>query len=178
MTNTATDTTEDMTSKDSTHVGFVAPIYAICQVTNSNQRTSLLDLPPEIWSKTGKLVIEDSNPLTGGAFARERQPQTRWHQPPLTRTCRVLRNELLPQFYKTRVKIICVAREVQMGFWLRTIGLELRKVIRGVFVFSTIGDSLQELKERAMDNWGVELELEQVEERHHWSDTEDQVIFV
>ena len=60
------------------------------------------------------------------------------YQPPITRTCRLLRAELLPLFYKTHVRAR-IHRGIGRGFeskvaWLKAIGPENRKLVAGVEV--------------------------------------------
>ncbi|KAF2169751.1 hypothetical protein M409DRAFT_52257 [Zasmidium cellare ATCC 36951] len=64
----------------------------------------LLDLPPELWSKIGKMVISDipEYPMCLLWACRSLD-----YAAPILRTCRVLREELLPSFYEAGLKISC-----------------------------------------------------------------------
>ncbi|KAK4631876.1 hypothetical protein CLAFUW4_03886 [Fulvia fulva] len=122
----------------------------------------LLDLPPEIWSKIGMMAIEDTPPCTNASIASAKSPPTRHRtfkssspdiptpaiqitcnlsvpltsqQPPITRVCRVLREELLSQYYRTKVRLSLVYYDAEastMGKWLRSIGPENRRLVNRV----------------------------------------------
>ncbi|KAK4611497.1 hypothetical protein CLAFUW4_13210 [Fulvia fulva] len=68
----------------------------------------LLDLPPEIWSQIGKLVVDNEANLPYYDFLTVERLSRGQPQPPVTRVCKVLREELLPYYYKTK---ICMSRD-------------------------------------------------------------------
>ncbi|KAK4611728.1 hypothetical protein CLAFUW4_13312 [Fulvia fulva] len=127
--------------------------------TATEQRKGLLDLPAEIWSKIGKIVIADSNHLSATAFWESPKHPDFYHQPPIPRTCRILREEPLPQFYSTRVHIHC-ANFSRITVWLRRIGPELRRCLRGTVVLRSLFESEEHFRQRLMRTLGVELELD------------------
>lgn len=51
----------------------------------------LLDLPAELWSKIGKIAIDDAPSFTYNPLALRYPPDTKG-QPDITRICRVLRD--------------------------------------------------------------------------------------
>ncbi|KAK4612309.1 hypothetical protein CLAFUW4_13025 [Fulvia fulva] len=69
----------------------------------------LLDLPPELWIRIGKFAI-DVYPRVASRFARSSRgySPSRRHfplQPGITRVCTMLRAELLPYYYRTRIRL-------------------------------------------------------------------------
>ncbi|KAK4612110.1 hypothetical protein CLAFUW4_13356 [Fulvia fulva] len=135
--------------------------------SSKQKRTSLLDLPAEIWSQIGKLVIDDTLSYTY-TMAIQRPPE-RPHQPPITRVCRVLRVELLHYFYSTKIDI-CGAFEVpasshislvKVGNWLRQMGPDNRRSLRGVAVRGpeTLGAKGKKQGWRYSPGWGFDFEL-------------------
>ncbi|EME40171.1 hypothetical protein DOTSEDRAFT_38155 [Dothistroma septosporum NZE10] len=74
------------------------------------QRKSVLDLPTEIWGKIGKPAIEDGKFYTKRNVIQYRIKTTRQrehYRPPIIRVCRVLRQDLLPLWYDSKVRL-CV----------------------------------------------------------------------
>ncbi|KAK1822280.1 hypothetical protein LTR12_003220 [Friedmanniomyces endolithicus] len=65
-------------------------------------RFPLLSLPAELWAKIGKEIIK--NTRTTGDWPWSYDSQEVLCQPAITRTCRVLREELLPHFYASCVQ--------------------------------------------------------------------------
>lgn len=117
------------------------PITRLIRLTKS-QPAGLLDLPAEIWSKIGHYAIDaelvytlkdicspDCLPFDQIEFNGIQWP----HQPAITRTCRVLREELLPYFYQTKVTFTIqhasTSQEYIRGF-LKGIGASNRQNIR------------------------------------------------
>lgn len=139
------------TSKSNPQISVTSPTL--------RQRKGLLDLPAEIWSKIGKIVIADSNHLSATAFWESPKHPDFYHQPPIPRTCRILREEPLPQFYSTRVHIHC-ANFSRITVWLRRIGPELRRCLRGTVVLRSLFESEEHFRQRLMRTLGVELELD------------------
>ena len=105
-----------------------------CAIANTIKPFRLLDLPPEIWSNIGKLVVDETETITAYIIyqcARAAEPaDTR--QPAVTRTCRILRSELLAYYYKHKVDARMTptsAASPKVGKWLRAIGQQNRMVI-------------------------------------------------
>lgn len=119
------------------------------------QRKGLLDLPPEIWSHIGKLAI-DQVPT----FSNFQLPdwKSTYHQPPLTRTCRLLREENLPYFYSTRIRVRCVEIQDDTECLLEAIGHENSTKLRDLVWVSFAVDV--KLAEAEMEEkWGGEVRL-------------------
>lgn len=96
-----------------------------------SQPFRLLDLPPEIWSKIGRLVVD-------GAAICTQDTITKAKRPAITRTCLVLRNELLPYFYRTKVRIcVCLlgSKMKIIGKWLRSIDVMRRSSVKVLTVW-------------------------------------------
>ncbi|KAK4631981.1 hypothetical protein CLAFUW4_03368 [Fulvia fulva] len=124
--------------------------HAICATTTSAQSKPfrLLDLPPELWSKIGRVAVDEVPRIDSYAirkpsmdaevYGANRKPCTGDHQPPITRACAALRHELLPYYYKSRVDVaICRSTRwlvKNTGRWLRAIGPANRNLVRGIKV--------------------------------------------
>ncbi|EME48264.1 hypothetical protein DOTSEDRAFT_78310 [Dothistroma septosporum NZE10] len=73
----------------------------------------LLDLPPELWVKIGKLAIDEAPTYTDGGRSLL-SPVRQYHikrlvgtdRPAVTRTCAMLCAESLPYYYRTKVDIV------------------------------------------------------------------------
>ncbi|KAK4611877.1 hypothetical protein CLAFUW4_12865 [Fulvia fulva] len=106
------------------------------QVADLKPRTGLLDLPPELWSKIGKLVIDDSPLITERSLETIQYWKTRKsYQPAIIRTCRSLRHELLPYLYRTRVLVMCGTSPADFSTvarWLHAMSSDMRRRVRGV----------------------------------------------
>lgn len=103
----------------------------------------LLNLPSEIWSTIGRLVIDCAarvDPSEIYASFAEKEFLPGLQQPAITRVCGTLRQELLPYYYRT-----CVQFEIWSDFasptghrldprldWLVVIGRSNRKQVRGI----------------------------------------------
>ncbi|KAK4612296.1 hypothetical protein CLAFUW4_13450 [Fulvia fulva] len=121
-------------------------------VTDQNPRDQekpfrLLDLPAEIWSKIGKLAIDNTTTLTASNIkclkpqyhGRSSYDRSAAIQPAITRTCRALRYELLHYYYRTTIAIHTKDGEDALeldaiGDWLRSIGAVNRRCVSGVTV--------------------------------------------
>ena len=143
-------------------------------VTHSNhqQPFRLLDLPPELWLKIGKLAI-DSTPLLLKSnhicnimhSSEERRASASLWQPAITRVCVPLRVELLPYYYQTRVEEgNWPVRSGSVCLFLEAIGRENRKMIRAMSLARPV---LSEEERRCEGErgelrmvWGVEVEIE------------------
>ncbi|KAI6910414.1 hypothetical protein KC318_g1259 [Hortaea werneckii] len=108
----------------------------------------LLNLPPEIWSTIGRLVIDSAASVNLSEIYASFVENTflpDLQQPAITRICRAMRQELLPYYYQT-----CVQFQIWSDFaspeghrldprleWLVTIGRCNRKHIRGVSLIAS-----------------------------------------
>lgn len=130
--------------------------------TNSYQPFRLLDLPPELWSKIGRIAIDkgDDDPWWCHISKRSSEAVV---APPIAQTCRALRYELLPYYYETRVEI----RDVQLdlgvelrniGIWLMAVGHAHRACIRNVTVSVASGEA-ETWESDTMKIWGVDFKL-------------------
>ncbi|KAK0271914.1 hypothetical protein LTR35_009362 [Friedmanniomyces endolithicus] len=79
--------------------------------TADDEPFSLLTLPPEIWARIGKKVIDSAPRVQGWPFMgpiallrSHQEAAAKLCQPAITRTCRALRAELLPYFYASRIR--------------------------------------------------------------------------
>ena len=103
----------------------------------------LLDLPPELWSKIGKLVIHGEPVLDNDALEMHEinvntlgKPSTITESPSITRVCRVVRGELLPYYYTTKIHCFALDRDIilDISAWIERIGTEHRRIVRGVYL--------------------------------------------
>ncbi|KAK4612029.1 hypothetical protein CLAFUW4_12692 [Fulvia fulva] len=107
-----------------------------------SERKSLLDLPPEPWSKIGHLVISNRKIHNTSAVILKHRIASKHHGSsayattglPSRASAELLREELLPLWFKTKVHIvICLsssASEISLiGQWLRAVSAESRKLI-------------------------------------------------
>ncbi|UJO23814.1 uncharacterized protein CLAFUR5_12682 [Fulvia fulva] len=145
------------------------------EASDEQPKRSLLDLPAELWSKIGKLAIENSpffrtSSLDEPDFdliAQEKwQRMLRLHQPAITRTCRALREELLPYFYQQRV----IMNEAPFASWehvhrlgqfLRAIGRDNRRHVTGgqVFSYDDTAGGTEKLEDMIRRKWKVQCEV-------------------
>ena len=93
----------------------------------------LLDLPDELWSRICKLAIPHRRVYFDGYEASINAMRL----PAITRTCRVIREELLEDFYEHQLEIVLpcwVDNEHHPRFrdWLYTIGRRYRRILKGV----------------------------------------------
>lgn len=125
------------------------------------QKIGLLDLPLEIWSKIGRLTLDEAMPFRLDSGIIERH--SRCHQPPLTRTSRVLREELLSYSYSIKVNIQYAAA-YNLGRWLRALDSDVRRAIRGIETdVSRSGPMTQTASQQLMvGDWKVGLVLDEV----------------
>ena len=82
------------------------------------------------------------------------------HQPPITRTCRCLREELMPYYYGSKVSVdFMLGGDIgKVGKWLRITGPDNRRMVRGM---SLCGSQWQEAA--VQRELGVALSLESTE---------------
>ena len=75
-------------------------------------KTSLLDLPPEIWSKICKLAVEEQTPIKiftapddwhGNIASEGKSGIVKANQPPITLVCRIIREDCLDHYYKSNI---------------------------------------------------------------------------
>ena len=114
---TATNMTQERTCKTASTVGQDSQVrhtisgHHLVTLADHMQPISLLDLPAEIWSKIGKLAIDDAPIFTGGILVAMAPQTTRdstlnrahksrldarqFAQPPIACACNALRDELL-----------------------------------------------------------------------------------
>ncbi|KAK4612111.1 hypothetical protein CLAFUW4_13357 [Fulvia fulva] len=116
------------------------------EVANTTKPFPLLDLPPELWSKIGKLVVDQSDKVTDSTIVlitQSSDPRERAKyreeigQPAITRTCQVLRAELLPYYYRSKISVQVIAGSlevVSVGKWLRSIGDKNRSALARVWL--------------------------------------------
>ncbi|SMR52513.1 unnamed protein product [Zymoseptoria tritici ST99CH_1A5] len=110
----------------------------------------LFDLPPELWVRIGKMVINDLPALTLGRinFRSERIASfrvgmsTEWglisselRPPAILQTCSALRNELRNGYYQSKICImlplwLSSERVFRLGQYLRMIGPEARRQVQ------------------------------------------------
>ncbi|EMD00060.1 hypothetical protein BAUCODRAFT_21723 [Baudoinia panamericana UAMH 10762] len=60
----------------------------------------LFDLPPELWLRICEVAVISPVPVNVTRVPFQQQQAQRVQQPAITRTCRLLRQEALPMFYK------------------------------------------------------------------------------
>ncbi|CAK3965662.1 Hypothetical predicted protein [Lecanosticta acicola] len=113
------------------------------------QKFPLFKLPDEIWSKIGKLAIDNEDKLTNRSFLTgiSKTRPAKVQQPAITRTSKDLRADLLHYYYFTKVKILChKANAPDLSAWLHALGHTNRLSIRGMKV---LWRSTKEVKEVA-----------------------------
>ncbi|KAK4623751.1 hypothetical protein CLAFUW4_05338 [Fulvia fulva] len=144
----------------------------------SEQSFGLLDLAPEIWSTIGKLAVDD-HPRPHELFHPYRGRGAP-HQPPITRVCRILRGELLPYFYRTwGSHMIHWGNAGSTGRWLRAIGVENRRHVRGAFFLASSAHEAvhgkKDLQRRLKRTWAFDLRVQANDSASR--DSSDRVIY-
>ncbi|EME83641.1 uncharacterized protein MYCFIDRAFT_211380 [Pseudocercospora fijiensis CIRAD86] len=93
---------------------------------------ALPHLPLEIWYTIGKFAIDAEDEISNRWSKDKREQNALMRQPGITRTCKLLRDELLPYWYAT--KATCELWEFSFSWadlnipqWLRMIGPEARR---------------------------------------------------
>ncbi|GAB1731420.1 hypothetical protein NU195Hw_g1130t1 [Hortaea werneckii] len=96
----------------------------------------LLDLPPELWTRICTLAILDPADITIKQAAYPKLVCLQTLQPSITRTCRALRSECLPLFYKLVNFIILDEYADVEGIvkWLRSLGKRNRQRFRRLYL--------------------------------------------
>lgn len=141
--------------------------------------TSLLELPPEIWSKICKLAVTYDKKI---AVARSRDilyrlEKVSWcyfHEgcvehrkkggiwrvapPAITRPCRLIRLETLPHFYKTNVFVIygCGNVAERLKAWLDAIGQDNRALLRRFYYHPMRSHQGSLLDSLASNGWATQ----------------------
>lgn len=98
----------------------------------ASQHFRFFDLPPELWLKISKMAIDDCPVIeTDDLLLGE----TVTAKAPLTNTCRLLRNEILPYYLQTKTSITvnthsCALDDV--GVWARSFAPSTRAKVTGV----------------------------------------------
>ncbi|KAK4612741.1 uncharacterized protein CLAFUR5_12559 [Fulvia fulva] len=113
-------------------------------------RTSLCDLPAEIWSKIGKLTIDVETTITQTelvVWMSHKPGNPRMHQPGITRACRILREELWHGWTSD-----------DFGMSLHDIGRANRRNIQQAWVHDWRAKEDQ-LEELAHQTWDVPFEM-------------------
>ncbi|KAK5738358.1 hypothetical protein LTR17_006077 [Elasticomyces elasticus] len=110
---------------------------------NNNKVFGLLDLPPELWLKIAKYVLDNTPKVKSwpSNYAVRLRPQdcAPLRQPAITRTCHALRIELLPLFYEGHIRFRFYdghnggcARGSTRSEWLSAIGATNRRCLKNV----------------------------------------------
>ena len=149
------------------------PPYVLHTTLTLLQTRNLLDLPAELWAKIGRCAIdaaETYNPLASKDLSTHAQDVThveeRYHQPAILRTCRILREELLPYFYATKIQLYIFAdngmrRENMLifGQWLRAVNDKCRCHVGGVSLHTNeeMRDIFKGMVEK--EDWLVQIEF-------------------
>ncbi|KAI7156709.1 hypothetical protein KC349_g6084 [Hortaea werneckii] len=148
----------------------------------------LLDLPPELWTRICTLVILDHADIIIKYAAYPDLVCSQTLQPPLIRTCRVLRGECLPLFYNLVNFIILDEYADVEGVlkWLRSLGKENRLRFRRLYLacrredpgapyFGDDGESGWDFAEvNVLGEFGAELEKSQLDE---WRDPDFKIVY-
>lgn len=142
----------------------------------SKKLSPLLDLPPEIWSTIGRLVIDSAASVNLSEIYASFVENTflpDLQQPAITRVCSAMRQELLPYYYQTRVGFQIwsdfASREGHQLDprleWLVTIGRCNRKHIRGVSLIASPAE-VDLARWRYRDCLGLEFDVEIPAQEH------------
>ncbi|KAF7191176.1 hypothetical protein HII31_07536 [Pseudocercospora fuligena] len=109
-------------------------------------------LPPELWVIIGKLAIDAEDEILNRWNSDEKEQNALMRQPGITRTCKVLRDEVLPYWYRT--KVTCELWEdhnwwvwVDIAQWLRVIGPQARSQLGRAYILSSTSDATWPMKE-------------------------------
>ncbi|KAI6798132.1 hypothetical protein KC363_g717 [Hortaea werneckii] len=153
-----------------------------------NKPFRLLDLPPELWARICTLAILDPADITIQHAYHPNLVCSQTLQPPLTRTCRVLRGECVPLFYKL-VNFIILDEYVDVDGnlkWLRSLGKENRRRFQRLYLASRcqdpgapyFGDDDESgwdfAEVNVLSEFGAEFEKSQLD---GWRDPEFKVIY-
>ncbi|KAK4611483.1 hypothetical protein CLAFUW4_12813 [Fulvia fulva] len=137
----------------------------------TKKKRGLLDLPAEIWSKIGKVVIDETPLFTDSDISPDYIMD--WSDnntevlPRISLACRALREELLPYFYEKNVFLCFMSPNVEgtekyedVGRFLRAIGKENRTSLKARFC--NIGNSMsikKQFETVAMKMWKLPFKL-------------------
>ncbi|KAK4891949.1 hypothetical protein LTR27_009474 [Elasticomyces elasticus] len=85
----------------------------------------LLSLPPELWSRICRLAVTCDQPTVIEAHMSSTKAQDTVQQPPITRTCKVIREETIDVFYANSfVYEDDYSREDNLWDWLERISAD------------------------------------------------------
>ena len=119
-----------------------------------------LDLPPEIWSTIGKLAIDNEEPITAFKLIYK---DLKACPPAVTQVCKLLRGELLPYFFSTKINIRLLESEIRSLLpWLRTVETSNRRLINGIcFLFwdKFVNEALSSLKSKMEGGFPLYLQV-------------------
>lgn len=93
----------------------------------------LLDLPPELWIRICRLIVEDWHIIHVHQNMDHSRSLKTIYQPAITRTCRIIRGEILKYFYaNNRFEVHCTWRwpNEHPAAWLSCIGPKNYTLIR------------------------------------------------
>ena len=105
---------------------------------------SLLDLPPEIWSRICKLAVTNTDPYWLNSKAVGRRA---FVQPSITCTCHTTREECLPHFYKVNLFLAYFGGHQQdlASSWLGAIGKKNRSSLQRLYVHQNAAERMKSL---------------------------------
>ncbi|TKA69543.1 hypothetical protein B0A55_06560 [Friedmanniomyces simplex] len=108
---------------------------------HSLQTFPLLRLPAEIWLRICEFAVTDSKPINVTKEPKTHDQVALVRQPPLTHTCRLLRHEALPMFYRNNsfeARHFCghFNEHACPRRWMAAIGMERLKAM-GTFSLHT-----------------------------------------
>ena len=149
-------------------------------IANTPKPFRLLDLPPELWIKIGKLMIDESTSCTANkdTWRRALKLPNRDYlcnsdPPAILHTCGLLRFELTPYYYRTKVDISALYRRKNnfwgldaVGKWLRSADPVNRRMISGLEITQSrycqqrFVAGTSEVEPRLREVWMVDLKVE------------------
>ena len=123
-----------------------------CLTVVQGGRFRLLDLPVEMWTHICQLAISRPEPIKVFNKLCPRLNAAAVAQPPITRTCKLIRAETLPLFYEKHIFLVHRQNSMprQLCAWLLAIGPTNRAHLRHLYSMST-SSSLTEHIEQQFD---------------------------
>ncbi|SMQ50357.1 unnamed protein product [Zymoseptoria tritici ST99CH_3D7] len=151
----------------------------------------LLDLPDELWTKIGKMVIDelpvtdidmhglfedDDTTLNPERFAALKVLAPGVKPPAILQTCSSLRKELRLDYYKSKITVsmeqIPYKKQELVGMYLRSIGADARKEISGSMYGGLVKKAFPtpRLPMVCFEDWEIEVELTAERTTQDWTE--------
>lgn len=135
---------------------------------DKRQAISLLDLPDELWSLIGMMVV-DEMPIVTTLDLRDRRRGVQCTRPALAQTCRLLHNELLPYYLLNKVSIAITAADFgDLSPWLQAIPAPHRKHLTHFWYCFTCPGSEKKIFVDWRKDFGIKAKTAGAVEKDPW----------